>query len=109
MRAIEKSPNGQVVPNSHVEQILIEDGRAAGVRLRNGKTIGASRAVVSNADVHTTKKLVPAGASQPLDEYLSGLTSWYSGEEHSTSAGGFGGPPAAIPPLRSFIHLHAGQ
>lgn len=77
MRAIEKSPNGQVVPNSHVEQILIEDGRATGVRLRNGKTIGATRAVVSNADVHTTKKLVPAGASPTLDEYLSGLTSWY--------------------------------
>ena len=34
--------------NAHVDQILVEDGRAVGVRLKNGKVVKAKKAVVSN-------------------------------------------------------------
>jgi phytoene dehydrogenase-like protein len=38
---------GKVMTNSPISQILISDGRAAGVRLENGEAIEARRAVVS--------------------------------------------------------------
>jgi phytoene desaturase len=44
---------------ARVEEILVEGGRAAGVRLADGRTF-SSRVVVSNADVaNTYRKLVP--------------------------------------------------
>ena len=46
--------------NSHVERVLVEGGRAVGVVLRGGGTIRATKAVVSNASVWDTIKLVPA-------------------------------------------------
>lgn len=53
---------------THVEEVLVEGGRAAGVRLRGrgpgggGRTVRARRAVVSNASVWDTAKLIPEGA-----------------------------------------------
>lgn len=47
--------------NSHVEQIMLDsNGRATGVRLRGGGTVKARKAVVSNASVWDTVKLLPA-------------------------------------------------
>lgn len=47
---------------THVEEVLVEGGRAAGVRLRGRKgAIRASRAVISNASVWDTAKLLPEG------------------------------------------------
>ena len=54
--------------SSSVERILVEGGRATGVELRGGKTLRARKAVVSNADLHNTFKLVPRGASAAFDE-----------------------------------------
>ena len=58
-----------------MEEVVVEDGRAVGVRLKGGKTIGARQAVVSNADLYHTFKLVPPGAMQALtksgDQYLA--------------------------------------
>lgn len=51
----------------HVESVLMEGGRAAGVRLRPRKqgaapeVIRARRAVVSNASGWDTQKLLPPG------------------------------------------------
>jgi phytoene dehydrogenase-like protein len=45
---------GQIRAVHHVEKILVEDGRAAGVRLRDGREWHARRAVVSNADPYST-------------------------------------------------------
>lgn len=39
---------------SHVEEIIVEGGRAVGVRLRNGNEVRARKAVVSNASVWDT-------------------------------------------------------
>jgi phytoene dehydrogenase-like protein len=75
-------------------QILVRDGRAVGVLLRDqitGKKTEAfaTKAVVSNVDFYNLRKLVPIGVSAIFDEAL---------EAYATS----------VPPLASFIHLHAG-
>jgi phytoene dehydrogenase-like protein len=48
------SHGGQVVTNAHVTEILVDGGRAAGVRLNDGRTIGARRFVASAVDVKQT-------------------------------------------------------
>jgi phytoene dehydrogenase-like protein len=45
--------------NAYVDQVLVEDKRAVGVRLRGGKQILALQAVVSNASVWDKLKLLP--------------------------------------------------
>jgi prolycopene isomerase len=50
--AIEKN-GGQLVLNTRVERISLQDGRATGVRLEDGTNIGAST-VISNADARQT-------------------------------------------------------
>ena len=45
---------GQIRAVHHVEKILVEDGRAAGVRLRDGREWKARLAVVSNSDPYST-------------------------------------------------------
>ena len=45
---------GQIRAVHHVEKILIEDGRAVGVRLRDGREWKARLAVVSNSDPYST-------------------------------------------------------
>ena len=45
---------GQIRAVHHVERILVEDGRATGVRLRDGREWKARLAVVSNSDPYST-------------------------------------------------------
>ncbi|HEY3168837.1 MAG TPA: NAD(P)/FAD-dependent oxidoreductase, partial [Candidatus Binatia bacterium] len=45
---------GQIRAVHHVEKILVDDGRAAGVRLRDGREWKARLAVVSNSDPYAT-------------------------------------------------------
>jgi phytoene dehydrogenase-like protein len=53
---------GRVLLNSHVSEIMIENGRAVGVELRrSNKKIRAKRAVISNASIWDTTKLLPKG------------------------------------------------
>lgn len=59
---------GRVLLRSHVEQVLVEGGRAAGVRLRGSgggsgrpEVVRARRAVVTNASVWDTMRLLPEG------------------------------------------------
>ena len=62
IRGVTKHGKGKVLLNSHVKNILIEDGRAAGVVMkRNNKIIRAKRAVISNASIWDTTKLLPEG------------------------------------------------
>jgi phytoene dehydrogenase-like protein len=56
-----KGRGGELRLNAHVEQILVEGGREIGVQLQNGETIRARRAVVSNAVIWDTLKLLPEG------------------------------------------------
>jgi phytoene dehydrogenase-like protein len=66
--------------------VLVENHRVVGVRLRSGKEIRASKAVVPNASVWDTLKLIPAGA----------VPKWYVEQRQAT------------PECDSFIHLHLG-
>ena len=82
---VEKA-GGEIRYKSEVEEIVVKNGAAAGVRLASGETIDAS-IVVSNADsAWTYRKLVPAAArrkwtDRKLDRsrYSMGLFVWYFG------------------------------
>ena len=61
VRGLERH-GGRLMLNAHVEQVLVEGNRAVGVRLRGGKEMRSRRAVVSNASVWDTLKLLPSGS-----------------------------------------------
>lgn len=77
---------GTIRTRAAVDEILVDDGRATGVRLASGETIFAD-VVVSNADSATTyRRLLPAAArrrwsDKRLDKarYSMGLFVWYFG------------------------------
>jgi phytoene dehydrogenase-like protein len=69
-----------------VDSVIVEDGRAAGLELRRGGEIRARRAVVSNATIWDTQRLIPEGALP--QEYR---------EECATA-----------PQCESILHLHLG-
>ncbi|KAF8062760.1 CRTISO2 [Scenedesmus sp. PABB004] len=87
---------GRLLLRSHVEQIVMQGGRAAGVALRprapgggaagGREVIRARRGVISNASVWDTQRLLPHGAAPP---------EWRRRAE-------------ATPTCGSFMHLHLG-
>jgi carotene isomerase len=77
---------GRLKLNAHVEQVLVENNQAVGVRLRDGKEIRARRAVISNASVWDTLKLIPPTA----------LPAKFRSQRQAT------------PECDSFMHLHLG-
>lgn len=85
VRGLEKY-GGRLILNAHVTEILVEGDRAIGVRCRGDKIIRASRAVISNASVWDTLKLLPE-ASLPQS---------YRQQRQET------------PECNSFMHLHLG-
>jgi phytoene dehydrogenase-like protein len=100
VRAIHQHSTSHVHVNSHVDAILVEQGRAVGVRLQNGRVLRARRAVVSNADPYVTNRLLSearaSGALKPdMIQYMDQLINT------DVTTGG-------IDDLKSFIHLHAG-
>ena len=56
-RGLEKF-GGKLQLNAHVDQILVENDRAVGVRLKNGNVVRAKKAVVSNATPFDTVKML---------------------------------------------------
>ncbi|XP_010553690.1 PREDICTED: prolycopene isomerase, chloroplastic isoform X2 [Tarenaya hassleriana] len=77
---------GRISLGSHVQSIVIENGRATGVKLRNGQFVKARKAVVSNASMWDTLKLLPAEALP--ESYVQGVET--------------------TPQCESFMHLHLG-
>lgn len=45
-----KSLGGHILTDQHVEKVLVDDGRAVGVRTANGKEYRATKGVISNID-----------------------------------------------------------
>jgi phytoene dehydrogenase-like protein len=78
--------DGQIKTGAHITQINSKNGRATGVRLRSGEVIEARRAVVSNASIWDTLKLLPAGV----------LPQKFVQQRQAT------------PTCDSFMHLHVG-
>ncbi|RMF21011.1 MAG: NAD(P)/FAD-dependent oxidoreductase [Cyanobacteria bacterium J083] len=76
---------GKLLLNSHVAKILLKNSQAVGVQLKNGKKIQATRAVISNASIWDTLKLIPI---EQLPPKLAKRKS--------------------IPQCESFMHLHLG-
>lgn len=85
VRGLEKQ-GGKLRLNAHVEQVLVQNKRAAGVQLRDGTVIQARVAIVSNASVWDTLKLLPTGA----------LPKSFVQQRQAT------------PECDSFMHLHLG-
>ncbi|MBD0268360.1 MAG: FAD-dependent oxidoreductase, partial [Cyanobacteria bacterium Co-bin8] len=85
VRGLEKF-GGSLRLNAHVQEILVEEGRATGVRLRSGEVLRARRAVVSNASIWDTLKLLPQDA----------VPKSFVEQRRST------------PECESFMHLHLG-
>ncbi len=69
-----------------VEEILMAGNRAVGVRLKNGETLRSRRAVISNASIWDTLKLIPS----------KNIPQQFRQEKES------------IPQCPSFMHLHLG-
>ena len=70
--------DGKVCLNSHVDEIVVENGQAVGVTLANGQTIRAKQAVVSNADPYVTNRLLTKATeskamSEEAIEYMQKL------------------------------------
>jgi len=84
-----------------VEEVLVEGGRACGVRLKGGKVLRARKAVVSNADLHHTYGLVPRGAHEGFDAERDALLGARAGV-------GAEGDGEGLPLCKSFMHLHLG-
>ena len=53
---------GRLMLKSRVEEILVTNGRASGIKLRGGAVINASAAVISNATVWDTLPMLPEAA-----------------------------------------------
>ncbi len=72
VRAIEESNTGSKVRlGSRVKRIILKNDTAVGVELANGETINARRAVMSNASVWDTAKLLPASSRRLASKAMS--------------------------------------
>ncbi|KAL2628496.1 hypothetical protein AAZV13_07G235000 [Glycine max] len=85
VRGLEKF-GGRISLQSHVENIVVENDRAIGVKLGSGQFIRAKKAVVSNASMWDTLKLLPKEV----------VPKSYSDRVNTT------------PQCDSFMHLHLG-
>lgn len=70
VRGLEKF-GGKIQLNAHVDEIIVENDRAVGVRLKNGNVVKAKKAVVSNATPFDTVKML--GTTQELPD---GVAKW---------------------------------
>lgn len=86
VRGLQKQ-GGDLRLNAHIKEILLDGDRAVGVQLRSGETIQASKAVISNASIWDTLKLLPSLPSK-LRRFVQ--------------------KRQAIPECDSFMHLHLG-
>ncbi|KAJ4951144.1 hypothetical protein NE237_027976 [Protea cynaroides] len=81
-----KKFGGRLSLGTHVEKIVVENGRAVGVKLRTGQFVRAKKAVVSNASMWDTLNMLPEEA----------LPKSYKDRIKKT------------PQCESFMHLHLG-
>ncbi|MFN9647682.1 MAG: phytoene desaturase family protein [Pseudanabaena sp.] len=81
---------GELLLNSHVQEIILNGTNATGVRLVNGEIIQAKRAVISGASIWDTLKLLPLSERSPKELH----------QLHRERQ--------AIPACPSFMHLQLG-
>ncbi|CAL9112838.1 unnamed protein product [Musa acuminata var. zebrina] len=81
-----KKYGGRLALGSHVDKIVVENGRATGVKLSSGHFVRAKKAVVSNASMWDTLNLLPPDV----------VPNTYKEQVEAT------------PQCESFMHLHLG-
>ena len=97
-RGVTKREGCSVETSQTVDEVLIEDGRAVGVKLaKSGRVIRAKEAVISNADLTNTFEFIPVGAHAGFDEERKQLL----GATNDPKDG-------SVPYCKSFMHLHLG-
>ena len=71
-RGVTKHKDCELRLNTHIKKILVDKdtGRAAGVETADGKIIKATKAVISNADLWSTRKMVDAATAPALASEL---------------------------------------
>jgi phytoene dehydrogenase-like protein len=99
VRAVQKN-GSSVCVNSHVDEILVENGKTVGVRLTDGRKVHATQAVVSNADPYISNKLL-------LNARKSGQLN-KAATDHLDALINTDKTEGGIADLKSFIHIHAG-
>ena len=104
-RGVTKHAGCSLSVSSPVDQVVVEGGRAVGVRLKGGRTVRARKAVVSNADLHNTFRLVPEGVHADFDAERAELLA-PSSPVYYDDVGAEGG--VGMPLCKSFMHLHLG-
>lgn len=131
-RGVTKHAGCQIRLGAHVETILEADGRAAGVVLRGGRRIRAREAVISNADLWSTLRMVEnsgggaeAGATAAGAATAAGIRAGVAAAAGTAGWGPAVGRASQVGPLSalasqlrdrtrsvgrcsSFLHLHLG-
>ncbi|KAL7517568.1 hypothetical protein ACHAWX_002487 [Stephanocyclus meneghinianus] len=87
VRGVQKN-GGNIFLNSHVDKIVVEDGRATGIHLKGGEEVHAKKAVISNLSV--------------WDLFNTGIV------DCTAFPHDFVRERKAIPVGKSFMHLHVG-
>lgn len=57
LERVVEAHGGGIMRDAHVERIIVDDGRATGVRLADGRTFGASKFVASGIDAPQTVRI----------------------------------------------------
>uniref|UniRef100_A0A7S4EWH9 Amine oxidase domain-containing protein n=2 Tax=Chrysotila carterae TaxID=13221 RepID=A0A7S4EWH9_CHRCT len=63
VRGVVKHEHCELLLNTHIDEVVVSDGRACGVRTASGEIIRARQAVVSNADLWSTRRLLSGGSA----------------------------------------------
>ena len=93
---------GTLSLRTRVQELIVEDGRVAGVRLEGGRELRASRSVVTNASVWDTMRLLPPpGEGGALAPAIAAARAHVGAKTHAGSEQG-------APACGSFMHLHVG-
>ena len=101
-RGVTKREGCSVEINAEVEEVLVENGRAVGVKLaRGGRIVRAREAVISNADLTNTYKFVPRGIHAKFDEERTKFLGLRTNDDPTTDG-------SSVPYCKSFMHLHLG-
>jgi phytoene dehydrogenase-like protein len=77
LAALIRDHGGRVVTSAPVTEIVVENGRAAGVITAAGERYTARRAVLSTIHVAQLEEVLPPGTL--LDDFLKGVHSWRPG------------------------------
>ncbi|KAL7469649.1 hypothetical protein ACHAXS_009907 [Conticribra weissflogii] len=95
-RGVIKRKGCDIELSTAVDEVIVENGRAVGVKLaKSGRVIRAKEAVISNADLYNTYKFVPEGVHKGFDE------------ERARFVGITANPKdGSVPYCKSFMHLH---